>query len=78
MLRSSLSLVYTSDIFSAVSVGLLSMESSLNVSLVFTYMFTSHTLDENLGVLVDEYIRLGLSGIGKSPLHTIENALRAA
>ena len=66
MLRSSLSLVYTSDIFSAVSVGLLSMESSLNVSLVFTYMFTSHTLDENLGVLVDEYIRLGLLGVDSS------------
>lgn len=66
MLRSCLSLVYTSDIFSAVSVGLLSMESSLNVSLVFTYMFTSHTLDENLGVLVDEYIRLGLLGVDSS------------
>ena len=66
MLRSSLSLVYTTDIFSAVSVGLLSMESSLNVSLVFTYMFTSHTLDENLGVLVDEYIRLGLLGVDSS------------
>lgn len=66
MLRSSLSLVHTSDIFSAVSVGLLSMESSLNVSLVFTYMFTSHTLDENLGVLVDEYIRLGLLGVDSS------------
>ena len=66
MLRSSLSLVHTTDIFSAVSVGLLSMESSLNVSLVFTYMFTSHTLDENLGVLVDEYIRLGLLGVDSS------------
>jgi len=41
-------------------------------------MFTSHTLNEDLGVLIDEYIRLGLSGICESPLHTIENGLRAA
>ena len=41
-------------------------------------MFTSHTLNEDLGVLIDEYIRLGLSGIGESPLHIFEKALRAA
>jgi hypothetical protein len=69
MLRAGLSFVDTSDIFGAIGERLLSMECT---------MFTSHTLDKDLGVLIDEHVRLSLGGIGESPLQICENALRAA
>ena len=77
MFRSSLSFIYTTDIFGTVCKGLLSMEGTLKISLEFTYMFTSHTLDKYFSVLVDEYVWLSLLGVDSS-LHSVEQALRAA
>ena len=53
------------------------MEGTLKISLEFTYMFTSHTLDKYFSMFIDEYIRLSLLGVDSS-LHGIEQALRAA
>lgn len=69
MLRAGLSLVDSTNILGAIGERLFSMESS---------MFTSHTLNEDFGVLIDEYIRLSLRGISESPLHIFKNAPGAA
>ena len=77
MLGTSLSFVDTTNILGAISERLLSVEGSLNVSLVFTYVFTGHTLHKYFGVLINENIRLSLFGVDSS-LQSIDEALLGA
>jgi len=66
MLSASLSLVNTSDDVGSVFDGLLSVEST---------MFTSHSLYQNLGMLVDKNVWSSSIGIDTSFSH-IKEALR--
>lgn len=70
MSAAGLPLVNTADNFRTVSDGLFRVESTLHMVNIdeYTYVFASHTLHENLGVLVDEDVRLSFLGIGEASL----------
>lgn len=75
MLGTRLSLIDTSNNLGAILDGLLGVESSLDhfeSNEISTYVFAGHTLHENLGVLVDEDVWLGLLGVDTSR-HDVED-----
>ena len=68
MLGIGLSLIDSTDNIGTVFNRLLGVESSLHKFQIngITYVFTGHTLNKDLGVLVNEYVWLSLFGIETS------------